>query len=102
MSVVWTTKRPTAAGLYYWQDAALRAYDERAVRVVQVRKYRNREGFAAHTLMPPGDLSPPVFNCELGKEPSGRWAGPLPSPFGEAIVDEEFEKWRSRFGGASR
>lgn len=72
------TKQPTEAGFYYWQNAELRAISENAVRVVQLRKYANREGFACESLT--SDRHPPVFNCDLGQEPPGWWCGPLPQP----------------------
>jgi hypothetical protein len=80
MSMRWTTKRPTEGGFYYWQDSHLRSISPWAVRVVQVSKYKNREGFNCHTLTCMGETTPPVFDCDLGQEPAGRWAGPLPQP----------------------
>jgi hypothetical protein len=77
----WTSKRPTQCGFYYWQDQGLRSISENAVRVVQVSKYKNRDGFRCHTLTRFGDACPPIFDCDLGKEPPGRWAGPLPQPY---------------------
>lgn len=74
----WTYSRPTEAGFYYWQDAQLRRISWNAVRVVQVSKYKNRDGFQCHTLT--RDQSPPTFDCDLGEEPAARWAGPLPQP----------------------
>lgn len=78
----WTTARPTEAGFYYWQDSGLRAVSEFAVRVVQVSKYKSRDGFSCSTLTSMGEACPPVFDCDLGQEPPGRWAGPLPQPYG--------------------
>lgn len=76
----WTNDRPTKAGFYYWQNAYLHGIGADAVRVVYVGKYKNREGFACHTLTRCGERCEPVFDCDLGHEPSGRWAGPLPQP----------------------
>lgn len=76
----WTTVRPTKAGFYYWQGDDLRRINEDAVRLVQVSRYKNREGFNCHTLTRLGDACPPVFDCDLGQEPPGRWAGPFPQP----------------------
>lgn len=75
----WTDERPTKPGFYYWQDQSLRNISEFAVRVVQVAKYKNRDGFNCETL---GGRFPsqPLFDCDLGQEPAGRWAGPLPQP----------------------
>ena len=74
----WTNARPTESGFYYWQNSELRAISPNAVRVVQVGKYKNRVGFNVQTLT--SDQSKPTFNCDLGQEPDGRWAGPLPQP----------------------
>ncbi len=76
----WTSNRPTMPGFYYWQDNQLRSISPDAVRVVQVAAYKNRDGFQCHTLTRMGEASPPVFDCDLGKEPHGWWAGPLPQP----------------------
>jgi hypothetical protein len=76
----WTHVRPTEPGFYYWQNHQLLNISPRAVRLVQVSRYRNRPGFHCTTLSPVGDNMPPVFSCDLGKEPDGRWAGPLPQP----------------------
>jgi len=78
----WTTERPKEGGFYYWQNSYLRSISENAVRVVQVSKFKNREGFNCCTLHPFGDGAGPIFNCDLGKEPAGHWAGPLPQPYG--------------------
>ena len=79
MSMRWTNKRPTEGGFYYWQNSELRSISDMAVRVVQVSKHKNREGFNCHTLA--RDTSPPTFDCDLGAEPAGCWAGPLPQPY---------------------
>ena len=76
----WTEKRPTEGGFYYWQDGKLRGHSDDAVRVVQVSKYKNRDGFHCETLTTAGSWGP-TFNCDLGKEPTGWWAGPLPQPY---------------------
>jgi hypothetical protein len=81
MSMRWTKKRPTEGGFYYWQNTELIRISENAVRVVAVSKYKNREGFNCYTLTCMGETSPPVFNCDLGQEPDGWWAGPLPQPY---------------------
>lgn len=81
MSMRWTNKRPTKGGFYYWQNTELRSISEMAVRVVQVSKYKNRDGFNCHTLTRMGEALPPVFDCDLGAEPAGCWAGPLPQPY---------------------
>lgn len=80
MSMQWTLDRPTRSGLYYWQNGELRRHSDDAVRVVQVSKYANREGFHAQTLTQKAPWGP-TFDCDLGDEPSGRWAGPLPQPY---------------------
>ena len=80
MSMRWTDKRPTEGGFYYWQNGELRRHSELAVRVVQVSKYKNRDGFHCETLGTAGSWGP-TFNCDLGQEPAGRWAGPLPQPY---------------------
>lgn len=80
MSMRWTDKLPTEGGFYYWQNAALRQISLHAVRVVQVSKYKNREGFSAETLT--RDTWPSAFfDCDLDKAPQGRWAGPLPQAY---------------------
>lgn len=76
----WTNERPTQSGFYYWQNNELRSLSIDAVCVVQVSKYANREGFSAQTLHA-GCATQPSFNCDLGQEPAGRWAGPLPQPY---------------------
>jgi hypothetical protein len=80
MSMEWTSKRPTVGGFYYWQNGELSRISRDAVRVVQVGKYKNREGFNVHTLMRNCEPCSPFFDCDLGKEPTGHWAGPLPQP----------------------
>lgn len=76
----WTDKRPDQPGFYYWQNQELRNISPNAVRVVQVSKYAQRPGFHAEALQ--GRLrSEPSFSCDLGDEPAGRWAGPLPQPY---------------------
>lgn len=80
MSMRWTKERPTVGGFYYWQNGALRSHSEDAVRVVQVSKYKNREGFHCEALNTVGSWGP-TFNCDLGQEPAGWWAGPLPQPY---------------------
>jgi hypothetical protein len=78
--VRWKNTRPAEPGFYYWQSSSLRAISPDAVRVVQVSRYANREGFNCHTLtrsVNDGD----TFDCDLGREPTGRWAGPLPQPY---------------------
>ena len=77
----WTSNRPTMPGFYYWQDNYLRGISPKAVRVVQVSAYKNRDGFQCHTLTRMGEASAPVFDCDLGQEPAGWWAGPLPQPW---------------------
>lgn len=93
MTLTWTTTPPSAPGFYYWQD--LCAVDENAVRLVQVSRYANREGFQCHTLTRRGEPSPPVFDTTLGHEPPGRWAGPLPQPTSRSQVNsnEAFDDW---------
>lgn len=81
MSMGWTKERPTEAGFYYWQDRGLLNISKDAVRVVQVAKYKNRDGFQCHTLTRLGEALEPVFDCDLGAEPAGWWAGPLPQPY---------------------
>jgi hypothetical protein len=76
----WTERRPTEGGFYYWQNDELRAHSSDAVRVVQVSKYKNREGFHCETLVTEGSWGP-RFSCDLGNEPAGWWAGPLPQPY---------------------
>lgn len=76
----WTYDRPKEPGFYYWQNQRLRNISEFAVRVVQVSKYRNRDGFRCTTMHFLGDTMPPTFDCDLGKEPDGYWFGPLPQP----------------------
>lgn len=76
----WTTSRPAESGFYYWQDQRLRRISTDAVLVVQVSKYANREAFHCETLHTQGDFHNPRFSCDLGKEPAGKWAGPLPNP----------------------
>lgn len=78
--VRWTNQRPTRAGLYYWQDHYLQNISLMAVRVVSVSKYANRDGFRCTTLTAVGENSFPTFDCDLGDEPLGMWAGPLPDP----------------------
>lgn len=79
MSMKWKTTPPTEPGFYYWQNQELRNFSSDAVRVVQVSKYKNREGFSVETLT--RDTSFPTFDCDLGQEPKGWWAGPLPQPY---------------------
>ena len=81
MSIRWTAERPKKSGFYYWQNGALRSISEDAVRLVYVGKYKNRDGFCCYTLTRGGDACAPVFDCDLGQEPIGRWAGPLPQPY---------------------
>ena len=76
----WTTVPPNRGGFYYWQNSELREISELAVRLVQASAYKNRDGFHCETLVPMGSTWPPVFSCDLGQEPAGRWAGPLPEP----------------------
>lgn len=80
MTMSWTTDRPTRGGFYYWQDNSLQEISPNAVRLVQVAKYKNSEGFNCHTLHRGGEHHEPIFDCDLGHEPIGRWAGPLPQP----------------------
>lgn len=80
MSMQWTNNRPTEGGFYYWQNQELRNISHHAVRVVQVSRYKNRDGFHCETLT--NACSFAVFSCDLGQEPPGRWAGPLPQPYG--------------------
>jgi len=77
----WATKRPAEGGFYYWQNEELRIFSPDAVRVVQVSKYKNRDGFNCHTLGRMGLSCSPEFDCDLGLEPPGRWAGPMPQPY---------------------
>lgn len=80
----WKRERPTEPGFYYWQNEELTSrWGHLAVRVVQVSKYKNRDGFHCATLTNSMDglPSPPFFGCDLGQEPPGKWAGPLPQPF---------------------
>ena len=81
MSMKWTKAKPTEGGFYYWQNEDLWRISPDAVRVVQVSKYKYREGFACHTLTCNGETSPPVFDCDLREAPPGKWAGPLPQPY---------------------
>lgn len=77
--IYWRTKLPTRGGLYYFQNDELRTMHPDAVLVVQVSKFKNREGFYAECLVQPGAVGP-IFNCDLDKAPAGNWAGPLPQP----------------------
>ena len=75
----WERERPQTSGFYYWQNDELARHSPLAVRVVQVSKYANREGFHVETLLTKGSWGP-QFDCDLGNEPPGWWAGPLPQP----------------------
>lgn len=103
----WTNASPTQPGFYYWQNMELARISHLAVRVVQVSGYKNREGFHCETLHTGGGRDEPAFSCDLGQEPGGRWAGPLPQP-GVARIQkpppphfierfEQMEQERDRF-----
>jgi hypothetical protein len=80
MSMQWTKEPPTKPGFYYWQGGRLSGSE---VAVVQVTAFRDR--------------TIPLEACELrgaddfANAPAkgaaaawgGRWAGPLPQPYGE-------------------
>jgi len=80
-SMKWKSTRPTEPGFYYWQNQELRNISEDAIRIVYVGRYKNREGFNCYTLTRMGEYSQPVFDCDLGQEPPGSWAGPFPQPW---------------------
>jgi len=80
VNMKWTDQRPTASGFYYWQNSELRSISPFALRVVDVSKYKNRDGYRCATLTENGNTCSPVFSCDLGNEPIGWWAGPLPNP----------------------
>lgn len=45
MSLQWKYQKPTEAGFYYYQNRELQTFDRNAICLIQVSKYKNREGF---------------------------------------------------------
>lgn len=80
-NMMWSDKKPTRPGFYFFQDSKLRAYSHLAVLVVQVSKYANRPGFNAATLHQDHEFGE-HFSGDLCDFRFGYWAGPLPEPIG--------------------
>lgn len=79
----WNDDPPPKPGFYYYQPPALRSvWGDNAVKLVQVAKYKHREGFCAETMesIHGSVREAPAYSGELDKIPPGRWAGPLPQP----------------------